>query len=123
MPDKTLEQLQAEVDIANATIKNQQEELEVVNQVNADLQEKLEEMELKAVKSSDKPLAEVAKKKLVIPEKTFTVGGEDYRFIIPQFTNPMNKHGQITAEEAMTDQDLLNHLVEINFGGIVRAGE
>ena len=99
------------------TISNLQAEVEVVSDVNADLTKKVEELSApKTVTEAAEKLEEV--KKAVLPTETFEVAGEKYQFISPVFM--LNKR-RITAEEALLDQELLNELVKIGSGAIVKA--
>lgn len=97
------------------TIKQQEETIVELNEVNAQLEKTIEEQELLLGKTGEKSLP-VAKKKPVIPSQSFKVDGEEYVFTVPQFTNPLDRHSLITAEEALTNKDLLAHLVKNNTG-------
>lgn len=50
-----------------------------------------------------------------IPEKTFKVGGTEYKFVVPQFRNGKEI---ITAVDALTDKELLAELVAKGSGVI-----
>lgn len=99
--------------------------------VNSDLQARVEVLELAQASNGVVSKPEAAKPK--IPEKSFKVKFEgadkdfgelngEYLFTIPRFTNPLDSNSPVTAEEALTNKDLLQHLVKIGFGGIKRKG-
>src|SRR6185437_720078 len=84
-----------------AQLKKAEETLVELNEINAQLESKIEEQELLLTKKDDKSLPAVKeKKKAALPSKSFKVDGEEHVFIVPQFTNPLNGHSVITAEEA-----------------------
>lgn len=97
-----------------AKVKEQQDSLIELNEINVALENKLEEQELLLSKSAVPVVKE--KKKSAIPSKSFKVDGEEHVFIVPQFTNPLNGHTVITAEEALKEKDLLDHLVKNDCG-------
>jgi len=106
-----------------ATIKALEINLEELNIVNNQLSDKIEEQEVLLAKKGDKsaPVAK-EKKKATIPTKSFKVGKEEHVFTVPQFTNPLAGHAVITAEEALTNPELLEHLVKNNCGVTKRKG-
>lgn len=92
-------------------------ELETALQINNDLQKQLEEAEAKLAKTGNKPAEKPVKP--TVPTETFKDAAKDeYAFTIPAFTNPLNNHKSITAAEALRDKDLMQHLVDIGFGGL-----
>lgn len=107
-----------------ATIKDLEANLDELNVVNNQLSEKIEEQEVLLAKKVDKGSPAVKeKKKATIPTKSFKVGKEEHVFTVPQFTNPLSNHSVITAEEALTNPKLLEHLVNNNCGVTKRKGE
>lgn len=112
-------------------------ELEQTQLVNADLQGKIEELEVKLQKGA---AAKPEKEKVALPSKAFKVKfsappkaadpknqEEDhtgkngsYVFTMAKLRNPLDNQSEITAEEALTNQPLLDELVKIGFGGIQR---
>lgn len=107
----------------DAKVKEYEMCIEELNIVNNQLQEKIEEQELLlANKDSNEPAAK-EKKKPVIPSKSFKVDKEEYVFTIPHFTNPLAGHSVITAEEALTNKELLEYLAKNDTGIIKRKGE
>ncbi len=105
-----------------AKVKEQEGTIAELNEVNATLESKIEELELLLNKKGDTMPAVKEKKKAVIPSKSFKVDGEEHVFTVPQFTNPLDKHSVITAEEALTSKELLQHLVKNNTGVTKRKG-
>lgn len=95
----------------NAVIKEKDEQINALLQINEDLQRSLEEIE-----ETRTPGIPPKKKPAVIPSKSFKVGKGEYVFIVPQFTNPLDGHTIVTAEEALTNKDLLAHLAENETG-------
>jgi len=111
------------VALLEAKIKEQEAAIVELNEINVQLQNTIEEQEILLSKKGDKSLPAVKeKKKASIPSKSFKVDGEDHVFVVPQFTNPLDGHAVITAEEALTNKDLLEHLVKNNTGITKRKG-
>ena len=109
--------MQTELDNANATIQELKQSNMDVNDLNEKLQAKIAELEeqLEAMAAAPGKVPAPVKKKPAVPEKSFKVDETEYLFTVPQFS-----HGGsiITAEEALTNKDLLKELVEMGFGGI-----
>ncbi len=106
-----------------AKVKEQEGTIAELNEVNATLESKIEEQEILLAAKGDKAAPAVKeKKKAGIPSKSFKVDGEEHVFTVPQFTNPLDNHSVITAEEALTNKDLLAHLVKNNTGITKRKG-
>ena len=106
-----------------AKVKEQETVINDLNEINAQLESKIEEQELLLSKKDDKSLPTVKeKKKSAIPSKSFKVDGEEHVFTVPQFTNPLNGHSVITAEEALKESALLEHLVKNDCGVTKRKG-
>jgi hypothetical protein len=130
------------LELANKTSQEINLQLEQTLLINADLQNRIEELEFKLAQKGVIPVP-VEAVKAPIPEKGFKVKfttedlvdpddpknkrdhsdktGE-YVFTIPKFSNPLAGHSVITAEEALTNKELLDHLVKEGFGGIKRKG-
>lgn len=89
--------------------------------VNQQLSERIEELEgAKAPAATTAPVKVIAK----VPTESFKakVDGAKIEFV---FTIPAFRHNGalITAEQALTDQALLQELADMGFGGIKRAGD
>jgi len=102
-----------QIDSLKKEVKQQQEVINELNEVNATLQDKIEELEMQ-IENGNKSLP--TEKKPVLPGKTFKVNGEEHVFIVPQFTNPLDGNLKISAEEALTDPELLKYIVEHDCG-------
>lgn len=78
--------------------------------------EKIKELETKldAIEAAQ-PAKEEKKPAPKLPEKTFKVGKDEYRFTAAAFRT---EKGKVTAEEALEDKDLLKSLVETKAGVI-----
>lgn len=112
-----------QIAVLEAKVKEQEATIAELNEVNAALESKIEEQELLLSKNADKSSPAVKeKKKAGIPSKSFKVDGEEHVFTVPQFTNPLNGHSVITAEEALKESKLLEHLVKNNTGVTKRKG-
>jgi hypothetical protein len=76
--------------------------------------EKIKELETKlnAIEAVQ-PVREEKKPAPKLPEKTFKVGKDEFRFKAAAFRT---EKGKITAEEALKDKDLLKNLVESKAG-------
>lgn len=106
-----------------AKLKAAEETVVELNEINAQLESKIEEQELLLSKKDDKSSPAVKeKKKAALPSKSFKVDGEEHVFTVPQFTNPLNGHSVITAEEALKESKLLEHLVKNDCGVTKRKG-
>lgn len=86
-----------------------QKQLEESNEINFLLQEKIDELEAA-------PSGKKEEIKTVLPTKPFKVGNDEYVFTVPKFTNPLEGHSVITAEEALTNEKLLKYLVANDCG-------
>ena len=109
--------MQTELDNANATIQELKQSNMDVNDLNEKLQAKIAELEeqLEAMAAAPGKAPAPVKKKPAVPEKSFKVDKTEYLFTVPQFSH---SGSIITAEEALTNKDLLKELVEMGFGGI-----
>ena len=109
--------------LSNKALRDMQTDLDNANQINADLQNHVEELELKLAKRGDVAPKDAVADVPTIPTKSFKHEGEEYVFTAPKFTNPLNGHQHITAEEALHDKDLLAHLVTEKTGVIMRKAD
>ena len=104
-----IEQLQQE----NEQLKSENETLK---QVNDDLGKKIEEL------SAAKTISEAGKKaqekvSAMIPGESFDVDNVKYGFAVPAF---MWKGKKISSIDALKDESLLNELVKVKAGVIVK---
>lgn len=120
--DPILETSEEKITRLETELAQSQKSLEALNAVNNDLQNTIEEMEL-ASSNSTEIFAKKVAPKVVLPTKSFKVDGVDYVFTVPQFTNPLKSHSTITAEQALTDKELLSYLVSNDCGLTKRKGE
>ena len=108
-----------EIKALKTTIKENETNLDELNSVNNDLQNSIDDLERKLGNEDDEVAEE---KKAVIPTKSFKVGNETHVFNVPQFTNPLDGGQVITAEEALTNPELLEYLVTNGCGVTNRKG-
>lgn len=74
----------------------------------------------KSLSKKETPAAPEKKEKPKTPDKTFTVDGKEYKFLVPVF-RILNKERQpvdMTAVDALTDKDVLQALV-YNKSGVI----
>jgi len=121
MSKDELKELRDKLKDANEALLEKDQQLKDAMTANEGLQEKLEELEqqLEATAKAGKPIAPVPQPKPQIPTKSFKVEKEEYLFTVPAFHLDGKR---VLASEALTNPDLLKHLVEIGFGGIKRKG-
>lgn len=106
-----------EIDALQAELGSIRQKLEDTVAINEKLQAQIEELEA-TVAAGGTVAPEKKAEKPKIPEETFTVDKVKYKFSLPAF---QYKGERILASEAITNKDLLKELVDIGFGGIVKA--